>query len=163
MHAKCAISAKVAAFALAPVVGIAGTAAAASAAPQPGQAPRPPAATVTLKDQAGQYVQVNARGQVSMGRHAHDAAKFIKVNQPHGQYELKYGQGRNAKYLTVSHFGASLGRQGTHFATGQPSRVHGYSTIKINRDLLTAQGARLTEAPQGRHGPTASQEWANIR
>jgi len=159
MNSKYATSAKVAAIVLVPAAGFAGTIAAASAASQPALTPRPPA-TVTLQDQAGQYVQVGARGNVTVGHNARSAARFIKVAEPRGQYELQYGQGRNAKYLTVSSFGASLGRQGTQFAPGQNSRDHRYATIKINRNLLTAQGSRLTQAAQGRHGPTASQEWA---
>ena len=119
--------------------------------------PKAPAATVTLHDAAGQYVQVNARGQVSMG---HQAARFTKVAERGGRYELKYGSGRNAKYLTVSSFGASLGRNGTQFARGQASRqFRGYTTIDVGRYLLTANGSRLTEAAQGRHGPTVNQEW----
>jgi len=155
MNSKYATSAKVAAIVLIPAAGFAGTIAAASAAPQP----RPPA-TVTLRDQAGQYVQVGARGNVTVGYSARNAARFIKVTEPRGQYELQYGQGRNAKYLTVSSFGASLGRQGTHFAPGQDSRSHRYATIKINRNLLTAQGSHLIQAARGRHGPTPNQEWA---
>ena len=68
------------------------------------------------------------------------------------RYELKYGSGRNAKYLTVSSFGASLSRNGTQFAPGQASRqFRGYTTIDVGRYLLTANGSRLTEAAQGRH------------
>ena len=159
MNSKYSTSAKVAAIVLVPAAGFAGTIAAASAAPQPGPTPRPPA-TVTLRDQARQYVQVDARGHVTVGHNARNAARFIKVAEPRGRYELQYGQGRNAKYLTVSSFGAGLGRQGTHFAPGQDSRDHRYTTIKINRNLLTAQGSQLTQAAQGRHGPTPSQEWA---
>jgi hypothetical protein len=118
---------------------------------------QPKAPTVTLRDAAGQYVQVNARGQVSVGR---QAARFTKVAERGGRYELKYGSGRNAKYLTVSSFGASLGRNGTQFAPGQASRqFRGYTTIDVGRYLLTANGSRLTEAAQGRHGPTVNQEW----
>ena len=161
MNSKYATSAKVAAIVLVPAAGFAGTIAAASAAPQPGSAPRPPA-TVTLRDQAGQYVQVDARGHVTVGHNARNAARFIKVAERGGRYELAYGQGRNAKYLTVSSFGASLGRQqqATQFAPGQQARDHRYATIKISRNLLTAQGSRLTQAAEGRHGPTPSQEWA---
>ena len=129
----------------------------ASASTQPGPAPQP-SHSVTLRDAAGQYVQVN-HDRVSVGR---NAARFTEVPQRHGGYELQYGQGRSAEFLTVSQFGASLShRAGTVFGNGQLQRG-GYSTIKINRELLTAQGSRLTAAPQTHRGPSAQQEWAGL-